>query len=167
LRKIKLVDKEKNMSELNLDEKVTIRNLADWTVGFKRIESNGDCSIPAKGTTRITRNEIIAQSQNGNKLINCIDNIGSHATVVIEDIPTRVELDFESEDGKRKQKILTEDVVAKMFELKQSATFKKHLEENVVTRAEKYAMIEYVKKLKLNDFDKIRAIENYTGLRIE
>jgi len=155
------------MAELNLDEKITIRNLANWTVGFKRIESNGDCSIPAKGTTRITRNEVIAQVQNGNKLLSGIDNVGSHATIIIEDAPTRVELGFESEDGKIKQKVLTEDVVVKMFEYKTISTFEKYLKENVVTRAEKFAIIEYIKKLKLNDFDKIRIVENYTGLKVE
>lgn len=155
------------MAELNLDEKITIRNLANWTVGFKRIKSNGDCSIPAKGTTRITRNEVIAQVQNGNKLLSGIDNVGSHATIIIEDAPTRVELGFESEDGKIKQKVLTEDVVVKMFEYKTISTFEKYLKENVVTRAEKFAIIEYIKKLKLNDFDKIRIVENYTGLKVE
>ncbi|HHT97427.1 MAG TPA: hypothetical protein GXZ90_06005 [Clostridiales bacterium] len=154
-------------NELNLDTKVTLRNLANWTVGFKRIESNGDCSIPAKGTTRVTRNEVIAQVQNGNKLLAGVDNIGSHATVIIQDAPTRVELDFESEDGKKKQRVLTDDVVKTMFEYKTMKTFEKHLEENVVTRAEKFAIIEYVKNLNLNDYEKIRAVEKHTGLKVD
>lgn len=156
------------MSELNLEEKIILKNLANWTVGFSRKDSGfaGDISIPKNGTVRLSRGEVIMQSQYGNRLINGIDGRGSHATVYIDDKATRVELEFESEDGKRQQDILTEDKVKKMFELKTFSTFEKHMKENIVTRAEKYSLIKIVKKLKLNDFDKIRYIEEYTGFKL-
>ena len=153
---------------LNMEEKISLKNIAGWDVGFSKKDGTfvGDITIPANGSIRLTRSEVIAQSQYGNKLINGIDNIGSHATVYIDDKDTRVELDFESEDGKLTQNFLSEDKVKKMFELKTLSTFEKHLKDNVVTRAEKYALIKMIKKFKFNDFDKIRLSEQYTGFKV-
>lgn len=153
---------------LNMEEKILLKNIAGWDVGFSKKDGTfiGDITIPANGSIRLTRSEVIAQSQYGNKLINGIDNIGSHATVYIDDKDTRVELDFESGDGKLTQNFLSEDKVKKMFELKTLSTFEKHLKDNVVTRAEKYAFIKMIKKFKFNDFDKIRLSEQYTGFKV-
>ena len=45
--------------------------------------------------------------------------------------------------------------------------FEKTLPDTVKTRAEKYAIIQTIKKLKLNDYNKIRFIENYTGFKVQ
>ena len=71
--------------EIRLDEKVVVRSLAPWNTGAARKTTIGDITIPAKGTVYLTREEIIAQAQNGNKLVNGIDGYGSHATWYIED----------------------------------------------------------------------------------
>ena len=56
--------------KLNLEEKVTVKNLAGWTVGFARLSDiRGDVSIPPEGTARLSRNEIIMQTQNGNRYL--------------------------------------------------------------------------------------------------
>lgn len=154
--------------KLNLDEKVTVRNIAGWNVGFARLaDMKGDVVVPAEGTIRLTRNEIIMQTQNGNRLFNGIDTIGSHATLFIEDKDTRVEVEFESEDGKRKQDVLNEDKVKYMFNLKTDKSFAENLEKNIVTRAEKYALVKMIKKMKLNDFSKMKMVENYTGYKFD
>ena len=57
--------------ELNMDQKVTVRNIAGWPVGFRRIETQGDVMIPKEGTVRLSRSEIIAQIQSGNRLFSC------------------------------------------------------------------------------------------------
>ena len=44
--------------------------------------------IPKEGTVRLSRSEIIAQIQSGNRLFNGVDSHGSHATLYIEDEPT-------------------------------------------------------------------------------
>ena len=152
--------------ELNLDKKVTVRNIAGWTTGFRLIESNGDATIPPEGTTRLSRSELIAQIQNGNRLLTGIDDKGSHATLYIDDAPTRLEVDFDSVEEKRTQKILTTELVKKLYDIKAIKTFEKELAELVVTRAEKYAITQVVKKEKLNDFEKNRIVENYTGFKI-
>lgn len=82
--------------DFNLEKKVTVRSIAEWTTGFQRIETNGDVTIPPNGTVRLSRGEIISQVQNGNLLFTGIDGQGSHATLYIEDKPTRIEADFET-----------------------------------------------------------------------
>ena len=153
---------------LNLEEKVTVRNLAGWTVGFARLaEMHGDVSIPPEGTVRLSRNEIIMQTQNGNRLFTGTDTRGSHATLYIEDKATRVEVDFESADGKVKQEILNDEKVKYLFGLKTDKAFEDNLSKSIVTRAEKYALIQMVKKLKFNDYSKMKSIEKYTGYKFE
>lgn len=155
--------------ELNMETKVSVKSIASWTTGFKRIESNGDVTIPPKGDIRLTRSEIIAQVQNGNRLFTGIDDMGSHATLYVDDADTRKELGFDSvdENGKSvKQNVLTSDAVKKLFSAKTMKTFEKLLEELIVTKAEKGAIIEIIKKEKLNDYDKIRTVERYTGYRV-
>ena len=154
------------VKELNLEQKVTIKNIAGWTVGFKRIEGDGDVTIPPEGTTRLSRSEIIAQVQNGNRLLTGTDNRGSHATVYTDDAPTRVELDFDIPEENITQQVLTADAVKKLFEYKTMKSFEDKLKQMVVTRAEKYAILQIIKKEKFNDFEKIRAVENYTGFKM-
>ena len=154
--------------KLNLEEKVTVRNLAGWTVGFSRLsDMRGDVSIPAEGTARLSRNEIIMQTQNGNRLFTGTDTRGSHATIYIEDKATRVEVDFESEDGKVKQDILTNDKVKYLFSLKTDKAFEENLRKTVVTRAEKYAIVKIIKKLKIDNYSKMKIVENYTGYKFD
>ena len=154
------------IEEINLDQKVTVKNIAGWEVGFARIVDIGDVLIMPEGSTRLSRNEIIAQVQNGNRLFVGIDGKGSHATLDIDDAITRKEIDFDSQDGKVKQIIFTDNVVSDLFKMAQS-DFEKVLPETIKTRAEKYAIIQAIKKLKLNDYNKIRFIENYTGFKVQ
>ena len=152
--------------ELNLEQKVTVRNIAGWTTGFRRIETVGDVTIPAEGTTRLSRSEIIAQIQSGNRLFLGVDERGSHASLFVDDKPTRIEVEFDSEDGSTTQAVLTTEAVKKLFDYKTIKNFETKLSELVVTRAEKYALIQIIKKEKLNDHEKIRIVENYTGYKV-
>lgn len=155
-------------NKLNLDEKVTVRNIASWSVGFARLsDMRGDVVIPPEGSVRLSRNEIIMQTQNGNRLFNGTDGRGSHATLYIEDKETRIEVEFESEDGETTQDVLTEAKVKTMFTVKNAKTFEDNLHKNIVTRAEKYALVKMIKKLKINDYSKMRAVERYTGYKFE
>lgn len=49
---VAIVENTTEVQEINLEQKVTIKNIAGWTVGFKRIEGDGDVTIPPEGTTR-------------------------------------------------------------------------------------------------------------------
>lgn len=156
--------------ELNLETKVTVKSIADWTVGFaRRADGYGDITIAPKGSVRLSRNEIITQVQNGNKLFTGLDGKGSHATLIIEDSPTRIEAGFEFSDGKGesvKQKVFSDGLVQKLFSINAAEEFQMKFKESIRTRAEKYAVIDSIKRLKINDYSKIRFVEEYTGYRL-
>jgi hypothetical protein len=151
---------------LNLDEKVSVKNIANWKVGFARIESIGDVTIQPNATMRLPRSEIIAQINSGNTLFTGIDGKGSHATLFIDDQPTRIEVDFDSEDGKSVQHCFSDDIVKRLFAFNQ-VRFEDELPSYIRTRAEKYAIVDAIKRLHLNDYSKIRYIEKYTGYNVQ
>lgn len=162
------VEKNEAPKELSMEEKITVRSLANWTTGFQRIETTGDVTIPANGTTRLNRGEVIAQAQNGNRLFTGIDGVGSHATLYIEDADTRVELGFDIKEERKTQDVLNTELVAKLFSYKGlSKAFKDKVDELIVTNAEKVAIMNMIKKGNYNDFEKIRYIENYTGHKMK
>ena len=152
------------MSEINLDKKVTIKNIAPWNVGFPNV-NGGDTTIAENGSTRIKVDEIVAQIQRNNKLFG-IDEYGSHATIYIEDEETRKYLEFDSEDGKRKQNIITTEKVKGWFELKTLSAFEKNIKSNVVTRAEKQYLLTLIDELKLNEYDKINFCQTYCKFKL-
>lgn len=157
---------ENTEKELNLEQKVTVRSIAPWTTGFQRVETIGDVTIPANGSVRLSRSEIIAQVQNGNVLFTGVDSRGSHATLYIEDEPTRIEVDFDIKEEKITQKVITVDAVKKLFEYKTMKTFEEKLKELILTRAEKHAIANIIRKEKINDHEKVKLVENYTGVSI-
>lgn len=151
---------------LNLEEKVNVKNIANWKVGFQRIETIGDVTIQPNATMRLQRSEIIAQVNSGNTLFTGIDGRGSHATLFIDDKPTRIEVDFDSEDGQLVQHCFSDNIVERLFAFNQ-ARFEDELPKYIRTRAEKYAIVDAIKRLHLNDYSKIRFIEKYTGYNVQ
>lgn len=149
------------MKDINMDEKVAVLNLAPWDVGFPNSISRGDTMFPPSARVRMKREEIIDQVNAGNKLISGFDSFGSHATLYIEDEDTRKFLEFDSEDGKRTQNVISKDRVAKWFELKTQSAFEKNIKENVVTRAEKQFLLKAIKDLKLDSYEKIEFCKEY------
>lgn len=147
--------------ELNLDKQVTVKSIAGWKTGFERILSVGDVNIAPNGSVRLTRNEIISQVQSGNKLLGGIDGEGSHATLLIEDAATREYLNFNGEN------VFSDERVKDIFALKSRQAFENACANTFITRAEKYALIQAIKRLKINDYSKIRYIEAYSGFKLE
>ena len=94
-----------------------------------------------------------------------MDGKGSHATLIIEDSPTRIEVGFE--DGvENKQKVFSDELVKGLFEIRSTEEFQMRFKESIRTRAEKYAVIDAIKRLGINDYAKIRFVEEYTGFRL-
>lgn len=146
---------------LNLEQQVTVKSIAGWTTGFSRILTIGDVTIPSKGSVRLSRNEIISQIHNGNNLFCGIDGKGSHATLIINDKATLNEVDFNSDAQ------FSDNLVGKLFEIKNQNDFEDAVQSKIVTRAEKYALMISIVKQKLNDYSKIRFCENYTGYKVD
>ncbi len=154
------------MSE-NLDKKVWVKNLCDWRLSFPRQEGNGEVSLKANGKTRLTVAEIQAQVFNGSKFFGGTDGEGSHARIYIDDKETRVLVGFEDEDAKSKQEVLDKETVEKLLAYKTQSSFEKNVKEKVQTNAEKNFLAEEAKRQKLNDFEKIKFIEEYTGYKFD
>lgn len=152
---------------LNMDEKIQIKNLCNWSISFKRLDSIGDVLIPANTTVRISRGEVFSQAQSNNVLFTGVDGVGSHARIYIMDKDTRIGLDFEDADGKRTQNIINEEKIKEIFSIKAKNAFEKAIRDSIVTQAEKAVLVESVKKLKFNEYDKVKFIESYTGMIVK
>lgn len=156
------VEEIKEPEELDLSKQVTVRSIADWLTGFtRRTDFGGDVSISKNGVIRLTRNEIIAQVQNGNRLFIGEDGRGSHATLYIEDEPTRKEVGFIN------QKMVNEDLVKELFSIRNQSEFESRVVNDIYTRAEKYKFMVLIADLKMNDYSKISFAEKHTGYKLE
>lgn len=162
------MDKEKEtkskIEEIRMEDKITLTSIAPWLTGFNRMLSTGSVSIAPNGSVRLSREEVLAQGQSGNKLITGIDGMGSHATLYIEDEWTRKELGFDTDE--KKQTVINKKLVKDMFDKKTLPVFKKAVEENIVTRAEKFSLLSIIKTLKINEYDKIAFCEEYCGAKV-
>lgn len=154
----------KKIEEYKPEKKVLVKSIAGWTTGFQRIESNGDVTIPPMGSVRLQASEIITQVQNGNLLFNGTDGQGAHATLFINDKATRIEANYEDENTC--QKFVTNELIKKIFDEKNQKDFEEKIKDSVITRAEKSFLMESIKSLKFNDYQKIAFCENYTGIRL-
>lgn len=156
---------KKKVEEFDLNKKVKVHSIANWDTSFRRTNGIGAVSFSPDATMLVERFEIANQVQNGNVAFVGIDGRGSHATWYIEDKRTREEFGFEEEG--RKQLVLTEDDVRELFNIKNFNAFELRVKELIVSRAEKSAILRMVKKLELNDYAKIRFLEDYTGKKME
>ena len=84
-------------------------------------------------------------------------------TLYIEDKPTRIEADFETENSA--QKVISEEAVKNLF-ANNKRDFETILPDMVKTRAEEFAIVEMIRKFKFNDYEKVRSVENLTGIRV-
>lgn len=146
---------------LDLSKKVTIISIAPWITSFRGVAEVKDFQIPPNGQTLITRNEILNQIDLGNKLFVGTDGNGSHATLYIDDAATRRECNFESANSK--QQVLTEQAIKDLFAIKSDKKFAEEIKNVIVTRAEKFAALDLLDKLQINDYRKIRIFEDYVG----
>ena len=154
------------MTEFNMDAKVTVINLAPWNVAFPNSVSRGDTCFAPSAQVRVKREEIVDQVNAGNRLLAGFDSYGSHATLYIDDEETRKFLEFDSEDGKRTQNVISDERIKKWFELKTQSAFEKNIKENVITRAEKQYLLKAIERLKLDSYEKISFCQNYCKFRL-
>ena len=154
------------MPELNMDAKVTVINLAPWDVAFPNTVGRGDTCFAPLAKVRVKREEIVDQVSAGNKLLAGLDSYGSHATLYIDDEETRKFLEFDSEDGTRKQNVISDESIKKWFELKTQSAFEKNITKNVITRAEKQYLLKAIERLKLDSYEKISFCQKYCKFKL-
>lgn len=153
------------MSEINLDNKIVVKNLCAWDLSFPRIESYGDVYLVQKGSTRLTLAEIQSQIHSNNVMFVGTDGKGSHARIFIDDKDARIYFGFEEDE--KPQFVLNAEEVKNLLEVTGKAAFEKAVKQKVVTQSEKMLLVEESKRLKLNDFGKIQFIEKYTGYKFD
>jgi hypothetical protein len=149
---------------IDMNSKSKVKSLCDWAVSWERINVPGDEYIKANSVIYISNAEIEAQVQNGNKFFSGSDGLGSHARVYIENPEFREYLGFDNKSEGKTQFILDDEKCKQILEYKTFSTFKKHLEEDVVTNQEKSKIMSYARKTKLNDYEKIQELEKVTGM---
>lgn len=143
---------------LSMEEKITLKNLANWMVGFNKIESNGEVNINAGGSVRVSRAEVISQYENSNKLLRG-DGDGTHATIYIDDKATRDYLDITSE-------LIDKNKVKKIFAINGLDDFRNEIYKTFTTQAEKVLLIKLIRECGFNDFNKIRECEALCGMTV-
>ena len=148
---------------IDMNGKSKVKNLCDWQISWERINSAGDEFIKANNVAYINNAEIEVQVQNGNIFFIGTGN-GDHARVFIENQELREHLGFDNIEEKRTQLILNDEKCKEIIELKTLNTFKKHVIENAVTNQEKAKIINYSRKHKLNDYDKIKFLEEHCNI---
>ena len=146
-------------------QRILCRNLAPWDVSFQRKNTLGDVVIPPNAKVFLEREEIMAQAYMNNRLFVGTDGVGGHAQIYIENEELRKELGFDTDEGK--QALLDDEKLKKLFEYKTQSAFERAVRESVIVHYEKFRLIEYIKKAKVNDYQKIRFCEDYVGVRIE
>ncbi len=150
---------------VSMNEKSKVVNLCDFPISWKRITQIGDELLEAKSSTYINNAELEAQKDMGNVFISGTDRIGSHAKVFIENPELREQFGFDNKEEKRVQFILDDKTCEYIIGLKTETAFVKNIEDKVITESEKTKIIEYARKVKFNDYDKIKILEKHTGLK--
>ncbi len=141
-----------------------IRNLCPWAVSFRLPISKADVLLSANKTTSINNEELIVLCENGNVMFSGTGE-GNHARIYMENADLRKYVGYDSEDGKTKQFILNDEECQKLLDYKTMSAFEKNLEEKVVGQHEKARLIDYARKVKFNDFDKIVALEQHCEIK--
>ena len=149
---------------IDMNSRSKVRNLCDWNISWERYSMEGDEFIKANQTVYIPNMEIETQVQNNNLFLSGTDGIGSHSRVYIENPEMREHLGFDNKEEKRTQLILTDEKCKEIFDYKTFSTFKKHVTENIITNQEKSKIVNYAKKNKINNYDQIQFITEFTGL---
>ena len=150
---------------LNMSENITVKNLTSFPVGFRKINGGGEVNIPPHTSVMIERAEVISKVQSQSELFWGADYDPSHAYLYIEDKPTRVYVGFDTET--EEQSIINEDKIKAAFAMKTTKAFENAITKLAVTFAEKQYLVDTIKHLEINDYNKIKFVEKYTGMAID
>lgn len=154
---------QENNKKLDLDKRSSVKNLCPWTISFTLPISNANILMGADKKTSINNNELVVLAENSNVMFAGTGN-GNHARIYIENEQLRQYVGYDDSDGKFKQFVLNDEECQKIIDYKNLATFKKNVEEKVIANHEKAKIIDYARKVKLNDFDRIDFLSEYCGM---
>lgn len=150
---------------LDLDKRSKVTNLCPWAVTFILPNSGGEVRIEGNKSTTINNGELVTMKDN-NSVMLCGTGDGNHARLYVDNPEFREYVGFDNQEEKLKQFILIPEECEKICALKTDSSFKKRVEEKVVSEHEKAIFMNYCKKTKFNDYNKIVFLEEYTGLKM-
>jgi hypothetical protein len=151
---------------LDLDKRSTIVNLCPWTISFTLPISNANILIGANKKTSINNQELVVLCENQNVMFVGTGN-GNHARVYIENPELRKYVGFDLDSGKQKQFILTNEECKRILGYETFITFEKHLKKDVVSKHEMAIIMNYARKIKLNDYERVVVLENHCGMKFK
>ena len=150
------------MAETQKSTKVNITNLAPWPVYFKRLLNAGTISVSAGSTMALERDEITQQLYNKNEMFVGVDGRGAHARIFILDKELRDQFDIPDD-----QTVPTDEYLDKVFAYKTQTSFEKNIADFMKYPHEVYRILDYIKRKGVNDYAKIRYIENTASARLD
>jgi hypothetical protein len=132
---------------------VLVDNLCSWPLYFHRATGQGDVMIPAnaKNYPLLSRDEVQAQIQLGNKMFTGEDGLGNHARIRIVDDAARSDVFGVEGVQTEAPVILDEDAVKALLAIKSKAKFNERLRELVSTDAEKRMLVDLAFKCGAED----------------
>lgn len=153
-------------NNFNVNENIVVKNLTGAPVGWMKVNGQGgEVNIPPHTSVLVDRMEIISKVQSGSVLFCGESGDFTHPYLYIDDKATRVYLGFETEETE--QSIISEDKIKAAFEYKTQKSFEKAITDLAVTFSEKKMLVDTIKKLGINDYKKIKFVEEYTGMSID
>ena len=149
------------MTEAKQSDKIRVTNLAPWPVFFTRKLNAGDVQVPANGSMLLERGEVEAQFYDRNRLFIGTDGHGAHAHLIVDDAALKEQFEIPAE-----QEVLTDELLDKVFAYKTQSAFAKKVDELVKLDYERHRMVDYINRKKVNDFAKVRYVEQVTGVTV-
>lgn len=149
---------------LDMDKRSKVVNLCPWAISFTLPNSNGEILLEANKTTTVNNEELVTLADNQNVLF-CGTGGGDHARIYVDNAEYRLYVGFDDTESKKEQFVLTNEECAKILELKTDSAFQKHVKEKIVLNHEKEIFMNYCRKSKLNDYNRIQFLEGYTGIK--
>lgn len=150
---------------LDLDKRSKVTNLCPWAITFTLPNSGGEVRIEGNKSTTINNSELVTMKDNNNVML-CGTGDGNHARLYVDNPDFREYVGFDDVESKHKQFILIPEECKKICELKTDSVFKKHVEEKIVLEHEKAIFMDYCRRTKFNDHNRIVFLEEYTGLKM-
>jgi hypothetical protein len=154
---------EVNMA-LDMDKRSKVTNLCSWPVSFKLPNSKGEIILDAGKSTTLNNTELVTLADNQDIMFYGTQN-GNHARIYVDNKEFREYVGFDDVSSKTTQFVLNDEECQKILDLKQDSAFKRNIEEKVILNHEKHNIIAYARKVKYNDYNKIKILEDYTGIK--
>lgn len=149
---------------LDLDKRSKVINLCPWAICIILPNSKAEILLEANKTKDINNGELVTLADNEDVMLYGTGN-GDHARVYVDNKDYREYVGFDNSEEKRTQYVLTNEECQRILDLKTQSSFEKNVSEKVLMRHEKENIMKYARKIKLNDYNKISYLEEYTGIK--